>query len=419
MTISAIRLSIFLATLAASGVALAAPNDKADCTAAQKSAQADKAAGKLTKALGELATCSRPVCPKPMQKQCSTMADAVKASQPTIVLSAKDASGNDVTAVTVSVDGTVVTSNLDGSPLPVDPGSHEMKFEADGATTVTKTITVDADGKAQPVAVDLDLNPPKAAAKAKEIVVVEPDAAGSITDTTEDPTKRYYFIGMRYRGDVVPQFMINMFVGGGETFFANAVSIEADLRKDRFSLIPALTYADYSFGNVLFVQKNTDQTDPGNWSVVNSGIHGIFGSADLLWSVHIANHWDFEYGAEFGLGIIFGSLENNWVYTPGSATFNPANYQLCTTMSQNAGANGCQITNHSGATAPGHINGYEEPSWVNGGSKPNIFPMINFPQIGLRYKPIKQLESRLGVGFSLTGFWFSLSADYGFEKTAK
>jgi hypothetical protein len=50
---------------------------------------------------------------------------------------------------------------------------------------------------------------------------------------------------------------------------------------------------------------------------------------------------------------------------------------------------------------------------------PNIFPYISFPQFSVRYKPIKQLETRLGVGFSLTGFWFGLSADYGLETPDK
>ena len=62
------------------------------------------------------------------------------------------------------------------------------------------------------------------------------------------------------------------------------------------------------------------------------------------------------------------------------------------------------------------VGGYVEPSWAGGGSIPNVFPAINFPQIGVRYKPIKQLETRFGTGFSLTGFWFGLSANYGLEK---
>jgi len=38
------------------------------------------------------------------------------------------------------------------------------------------------------------------------------------------------------------------------------------------------------------------------------------------------------------------------------------------------------------------------------------------PALGLRYKPIKQLEMRLDAGFGLTGFWWGLSVDYGLEK---
>ena len=50
------------------------------------------------------------------------------------------------------------------------------------------------------------------------------------------------------------------------------------------------------------------------------------------------------------------------------------------------------------------------PGWANGGSKPFIFPWISLPQLSLRVKPIKQLQTRADVGFSLTGFFFGLSA---------
>lgn len=419
MTTSAIR-SLFSAGLTLAAFVLAPParaNDKADCAAAQKAATSDKATGQLTKAIAELATCARPVCPKPMQKQCSDASAAITASMPTVVFSAKDASGNAVTNVTVTVDGTVLTSNLDGSPLPVDPGSHSMKFEMEGATTVEKQIAVAEGAKGQSIKIDLDANPPAPAAAVAPAGATATGDAGSMFDTAEDPTKRYYFIGLRYRGDVVPKFMTNLFVDGGKTIYSNSIGLEADLRHDHFSLIPAITYTEYGTGDMLFLQKNTDATNASNWSVVNSGLKGIYLSADLLWSVRIANHWDFEYGAEFGLGFIFGTLENNWVYPKSGGTVGPDNYLPCT--SQTLSNASCNAGSHNGATPPGHINGYNEASWANGGSKPNVFPLVNFPQLGIRYKPMKQLESRIGVGFSLTGFWFGLSANYGFEKTTK
>ena len=41
---------------------------------------------------------------------------------------------------------------------------------------------------------------------------------------------------------------------------------------------------------------------------------------------------------------------------------------------------------------------------------------MGIPELGVRYKPIKQLEVRAQVGFSLTGFFFGISGDYGLEK---
>ncbi len=416
----AVRFSIFLAGFDAAfaGARTARADAKSECTAAQKAAQTEKGAGQLTKALADLATCARPVCPKPMQKQCADMAQAVSASQPTVVFSVKDASGNAVTAVTVSVDGAVVASALDGKPVLVDPGSHAFKFESAGATTVEKQIAIDPETKGQPVIISLDVNAPAAATPVATGVAAEAggaDGPGSMWDVSEDPTKRYYFIGMRYRADIVPQFMINLFVNGGKTVVSNSVGAAIYIRHDNFSLIPALTYTEYGTGDMLFEQKNKDPSIPGNWSVVNSSLKGIYASADLLWSVRLAKGWDFEYGAGFGLGVIFGDLENNWVYPPAGGQVSTSNYKACQTITDGPG---CSPTDHQNATT-NKVGGYVEPSWVNGGSKPNIFPLINFPQLGIRYKPMKQMEARFGLGFSLTGFWFGISANYGLEKPTK
>jgi hypothetical protein len=51
---------------------------------------------------------------------------------------------------------------------------------------------------------------------------------------------------------------------------------------------------------------------------------------------------------------------------------------------------------------------------------PNVFPRILLHLAGLRVKPIKQFEGRLGIGFSITeGFWFGLSGNYGLERPEK
>jgi hypothetical protein len=249
-------------------------------------------------------------------------------------------------------------------------------------------------------------------------------------DVTEKDGQRYYFIGLRYQGTVVPQAFMNLFVGGGATVWSNAVTLQGDIRKDGFSMIPGITYASLSSGDMLFLQHGKPEQDEGNWSLVNSGIKVLYLDVDLLWSVHLAKNFDFEYGAGFGVGFVFGSLEDNWVTatapngqpatanTPGAIAASGAAggdkryFVACQKQSQGSG---CMLGDHSGSTTA-KVGNYQEPSWANGGSKPNLFPYISFPQIGLRIKPMKSFEGRLGVGFSLTGPWFGFSGFYGLEK---
>ena len=237
------------------------------------------------------------------------------------------------------------------------------------------------------------------------------------TDVTEKAGKTYYFIGLRYRHTIVPKFLINAFVSEGATFHSNSIGIEADIRKDGFSLIPAISYAEYGSDNVLFLQKNADAKDPGNWSVVNSSLKAIYFTADLLWSAKISKNVDFEYGGGAGIGVIFGDLSNNWVYetTPNGPLVSSDGTRHFTPCQVTDTQPGCNTINHQNASVR-KVGGYTEPSWVNGGSKPNIFPHIALPELGIRIKPVKQFEARVMLGFSLTGFFFGINGAYGLEK---
>jgi hypothetical protein len=241
-----------------------------------------------------------------------------------------------------------------------------------------------------------------------------------ITDTREDPNTRYYFVGLRYRGTVIPQFLMNLFVDEGATVYSNMFGAEIDMRKGGQSMIPWITYSDYSTGDILFHQKGTD-TIAGNYSVVHSNLKMVIIGLDELWSAPIdeAHHFDFEFGFGVGIGIVFGDLFNNWVFEDPNGPLHASTnrtYSQCVggTVDGSAPA-GCNTGDHQN-TMTRKVGGYKEPFWFSGGSVPSIFPNVWFPTLGLRYKPIKQLETRLGVGFSLTGFWFGLSADYGLEK---
>jgi hypothetical protein len=262
----------------------------------------------------------------------------------------------------------------------------------------------------------------EAAAKtaAGAATTVEPPAdVWDIKDVEENPNKKYLFIGARYRGNIIPRFMLNMFVDEGATVYSNSIAIELDMRKDGFSLIPALGFTEYGTGDILFKEKGSKDI-PGNYSFVNSSMKAIYATADLLWSVKMSKNFDFEYGAGFGIGVIFGDLVNNWVYQDPTGTSplvgsNGVHYAKCGTANTEPG---CNAAEHKNASTR-KVGDYTEASWANGGSKPNVFPWISLPQFGLRYKPVKNFVARLGVGFALTGFWFGLNGEYGLEQKPK
>ena len=257
--------------------------------------------------------------------------------------------------------------------------------------------------------------------KAAPAPVADVAPSESITDVSEKDHKTYYFIGARYRGTVIPKFMVNMFVDEGATFYSNMIGIEAEIRKDHFSLIPALNYVEYGFDPVVFLEKG--KSGEGNYSIVHSNLAGIYLTLDMLWSTPVHKNIDFEYGLGVGVGVLFGNIYNNWATQspqPAGTTNAKASdgsiWYECQT--QSPAGSGCDPAKHTSPNPP-KVGGYKEKMWTDGGSVPNVFLHLALPQLGLRIKPIKNLEMRVQVGFSLTGFWFGLSADGGLETRPK
>jgi hypothetical protein len=54
----------------------------------------------------------------------------------------KGPSGDELAAVKVSMDGEVVATQLDGSAIALDAGSHRFTFEAEGAAPSSKTLII-------------------------------------------------------------------------------------------------------------------------------------------------------------------------------------------------------------------------------------------------------------------------------------
>ena len=128
-------------SLATARDALADPT-KAQCVEADTAAQTERRAEHLRAAREQLELCSKAACPTLVREDCAQRLSDLDAMAPTVVFAAKDAAGEDLVAVRVTMDGVPFATELSGAALPVDPGLHAFTFETDGASPVEKKMVV-------------------------------------------------------------------------------------------------------------------------------------------------------------------------------------------------------------------------------------------------------------------------------------
>ena len=229
---------------------------------------------------------------------------------------------------------------------------------------------------------------------------VAEDAARTDGSPVELPGKTYYFVGPRLRWIIVPKFMINLFGDGGRTVNVWGLGPELGVRKDGFEYLFSLWYADYGMDDTPFKAKDDG---PEAYEIVKSEIKVIYLTSDFQWSHDFAPEFALNYGMGAGLGIVFGNLyRTQATWQPDGNINDPYTWRKCEYVGDGQYCGGDND----------HYDGYTEPSWANGGSKPVIFPWFAL-QTGFRYKPHRNFASRLDLGFGTSGFYLGLGLDYG------
>lgn len=239
--------------------------------------------------------------------------------------------------------------------------------------------------------------------EAKPAEKADPTADAAADSPVELPGKTYHFVGLRYRGVIIPKFMMNLFGEGGATVYAHGLGPEFAIRKDGFEYVFSLWWAGYYMDETPFKSSS----DPASgWEVVKAELDIVYLTADFLWSQELGPQFSINYGMGAGFGLVFGDLYRTQAYPPsGSASQDPYDWEKCTAPGNPAVGGFCGSDND-------HYGGYTEPSWADGGSKPIIFPWL-VAQTGFRYKAAKQFVARFDAGFGTSGFFIGLGADYG------
>jgi hypothetical protein len=135
-------LLVAAAGLTIGGDARAADPTISDCLHANAAAAHLRNDHKLRAAREQLLVCASQSCPRDIRVECARRVIDVNMSIPTIVFEAKDPAGNDLTAVTVSMDEKPLVGRLDGTAIALDPGPHAFRFEAAGQPPVDKAFVL-------------------------------------------------------------------------------------------------------------------------------------------------------------------------------------------------------------------------------------------------------------------------------------
>jgi hypothetical protein len=130
-----------------------ADDTKKACAEAYTQAQTLRDAHKLKGARDLLRLCSQSTCSAFIMKDCTAWLLETEGRVPSVVLSAKDGSGQPLADVTVSIDGTALAQKLDGQSIEVDPGPHTFTFVTSDGRKMEQRFAVLEGQKAQSVTV--------------------------------------------------------------------------------------------------------------------------------------------------------------------------------------------------------------------------------------------------------------------------
>jgi hypothetical protein len=115
---------------------------KAECASAYEKSQEQRASGKLKTAHEQLQICANEACPAFVQTDCSQWVAEVGREIPTVTFSVSDKKGDPVTAAKVSVDGEEVASEINDTPIELDPGTHKFRFEVEGMAPISQELEI-------------------------------------------------------------------------------------------------------------------------------------------------------------------------------------------------------------------------------------------------------------------------------------
>jgi hypothetical protein len=257
-----------------------------------------------------------------------------------------------------------------------------------------------------------------------EQAVLEEDEPAVAPDDGIDPTEHentdYFSAGAIFRGIIIPDFMQRLFVDyRGGTPINAGMGAYFNWRRNGFNVIAEVWYAGFQ-NEGYYHGLGADDTE---MEQIQSHLGAVFGNFVFGWAFTVTNWFAIELGLGLGFGGMVGNMYRQEAYPSGggyAACTGPGapNPSYCepTLETRNPDTGRLDGTRVHGGTYQqnGGANNGPSPFYFGDGGVPPMFFWIDLPRIGLRFRPIRQIQIRLDGGYNLYGFNFGGSIGYGF-----
>ncbi len=157
------------------------------------------------------------------------------------------------------------------------------------------------------------------------------------------------WLGARYRGVVIPKFLMKAFADGGRSLAVPGGGITLTVPTASVDVIISLGYLSYRMPNAPFKPKGTPDTE---WELISSDLQALTASVDLMWSIPLdaKKAWTFRVGGGIGAGWTFlgdmtrtqaypadGKVGDPYTYLPCKGPNNPkGTFRYCNTLDKDA-----------------------------------------------------------------------------------
>lgn len=117
-----------------------AAEEKSACLSSYELGQRAKMDGRIRESREHFLQCANEGCPAALRPDCAKWLEEANAALASLVIRARDATGNEVLNVSVHEGETLIAPTLTGRALSLDPGRHTLRFQFADGTSVTREI---------------------------------------------------------------------------------------------------------------------------------------------------------------------------------------------------------------------------------------------------------------------------------------